>query len=256
MIESEPSIEPKQQEHPLNTSFVEGTFFKDVTEAKFTVEKAKTSLGFTTRESRSNQNERIRYECYQQKQGCCWHLNLYVWKDGRVKIKTVNNMHTCDPMAHLDESLRKKTVSTKFAKELVGSIVARDKKVSPKTLGNVVKTQLKYGNVSAKVMSTVRKQVLQEMSGTPDQCYSRAKAYFERLDEANPGSTVVFETAKTIVQAITDNNNDTVTTIINHASSQSYKRSFVCLYEVAKGFSFCKQIIGLDGTHVIGNYHN
>ena len=79
------------------------------------------------------------------------------------------------------------------------------------------------------------------LHGSHEAAYSELPKYCIDIIRTNPGSIAIVECTTEIIEN-TEN------------KDQYFKRMFVCYSASATGFTFCRPVLGLDGTHLKGGF--
>jgi hypothetical protein len=212
-------------ETTANTSLDIGTRFDTLEKLKITCVDVAVRDGFEFRVLRSNPN---RYEIKCKVETCPWRIYARSVKKTPVfRIQRVTNEHNCVGPTHLGHC----NVTQKFLANKLAEKIATQPNYRPVDI--VKDIHLQYG-VAVKYHKAFRAKddAFVKINGTHEEAYKYLPKYCEDLQEANVGSLIELETTP-------DN---------------KFRRVFVSYGASGQGFSHCRPLLGLDGTHLTSKY--
>ena len=158
---------------------------------------------------------------------CKWRLHASRNADSLTfTIKTFTEEHTCTGNNHLGNRQAS-------ANWIAGQVIERLRDTPVYSPGEIVKDLRRQNGITMSYQKAWRAKEIahQKINGSFEEGYSLLPKYCEKLKEANPGSVAFVE-----------------------SSEGRFLRIFVAFNASILGFTHCRPLIGIDGTHLKSKY--
>lgn len=200
------------------------TVFPSIKELKHMVKKHALYSNFEIHTIRSNSTRYI-IEC--KDNACSWQLRAFPDGASEWKIKQLSTSHECIGV----RGPSNKSANAKFVATEMLELFRLQPDMTPINIINEIHRS-HHIKISYDIAWEARELARTMINGTYEESYVSLPSYCKQLIEANPGSFVSLEKTTT----------------------NQFQRLFVSYYASAKGFTHCKPLIGLDGTHLRSKY--
>ena len=170
-----------------------------------------------------------RYSVNCKSQGCPWHLHATSVSGSTVwRIRKCIQTYSCHSLNHLSHSnVDEEFISIEILPQLHG-----DPSYKPKAIQNHFKEQFGI-KINYTKAYHAKEHALKHTNGSHEEAYGYLPKYCEEIQCSNPGSTAVLEVTP---------------------ETNQFKRMFISFAASALGFSYCRPVLGLDGTHLKHKY--
>jgi len=215
-------------EHPVPTLEV-GVRFPSMKQLRIACKRVALLDNFEYSTKKSDKR-RYTIEC-SSSEACPWRLHASsLTSDSNnseiVEIKTFVGEHTCRGV----HSTRHKQAGASFISSAIEARVKDQPEYRAKDILKDVRRE--HGlTVSYSTVWRAKEQALANINGTHESVYSELPTYCADILRTNPGSTAILE-----------------------CSGHRFLRMFVCYAASAKGFAYCRPVLGLDGCHLKGKF--
>lgn len=212
-------------------SLVVGAIFETKAELKKACQKEATRGNFEYTIIKSDRT-RLTIEC--SGNACPWRMHaskIGNTNDAVFEIKTMISNHKCLG----NQQLGHRQTTTEFISEIIKEKLRENASYHPKDSQHDMRIKLGI-SISYLKAFHAKMLALEAINGTDEDSYRALPIYCEDLSRNNPGSKIVLESAA------------------NDDGGYRFKRIFVCYGASAKGFVYCKLVLGLDGTFLIAKY--
>ena len=166
-----------------------------------------------------------RYRVACKSEDCSWFLLARPVEASSIwKIRQLSNTHTCLLPNHGGNS----SLTAEFLAHKILDQVRSQPDIKPSNLHKDLLAT--HGlHIPYKRVYQAKEHALKLINGTHEESYANIPKYCEELRAANPGTIIDYEAT---------------------AISNQFSRLFLCFHASAQGFTNCKPLIGIDGTHV------
>lgn len=169
-----------------------------------------------------------RYEIACKDKDCGWRLRASVVANTSIfRIRSVEREHDCYGLHHESN----KEVTASFLSEYIIEKLKDQPEYRPVDIVKDVKRDLGVKITYSKAYRA-KEEASAKINGTHESSYSLLPKYCKGIEDNNPGSLARLETT----------------------TEFKFKRIFICYSASAKGFAYCRPLLGLDGTHLKSKY--
>ena len=169
-----------------------------------------------------------RYTIKCKSEGCNWRLHAScIENTSAFSIRTFTDTHTCFGLMHA----KHQQVTSTF---IANKINEKVKEKPDYRIVDIVKDLHRELGVRVTYSKAYRakEDALAQINETHEDAYKQLPDYCQNIIHTNPNSVAILETT----------------------ADNKFKRVFICYGASAVGFSHCRPLLGLDGTHLITRY--
>src|SRR5579859_2052220 len=160
---------------------------------------------------------------------CTWRLHATSIGDTDTwQIRTTIQTHSCQGIQHSGHS----NIDEEFISTEILPQVRSDSSIKPKSIQNHFKDTYRI-EISYDKAYRAKQRAIKLINGSHEEAYSRLPKYCEEIQHSNPGSTVHLEVDPT---------------------TSRFRRVFISFAACVMGFTYCRPLLGLDGTHLKHTY--
>ena len=160
---------------------------------------------------------------------CIWYLYASTFPGTDVwRIRKSTQAHSCHGIQHSGH----RNVDEEFISTEILPKLRSDPKFTPKAIQNHLKEQYGVAITYSKAWRA-RERALNVINGSHEEAYNSLPKYCQEIQRSNPGSTVQLDVDPT---------------------TNRFNRVFICFGASAMGFTYCRPLLGLDGTYLTHKY--
>lgn len=169
-----------------------------------------------------------RYEVLCKSVGCQWRVYAHSVKGSSIyRIRSANLVHDCFGMHHCSHQ----NMTALFIAETIREKLVVQPEYRPTDI--VKDMQTEFGvQIDYFKAWRAKEDALLQINGTHEAVYSLLLKYCSDLEQANPGSILSLE----------------------RTEDNKFKCIFISFGASGKGFTHCRPLVGLDGTHLKSKY--
>ena len=184
----------------------------------------------------TTKSDTVRYKIKCSCEGCPWRMHaakIGDAKEGAFEVRTIGEPHNCLG----NQKLGHRQATATFLSHTIQEKLRDNASYRPKHIQQDIRREFGI-TIPYLQASRAKTAALQAINGTDEESYRALPKYCTDLLRNNPGSKIVLQS--TPDEAI--------------AGGQRFRRMFVCYSASAKGFVYCRPVLGLDGTHLKAKY--
>jgi len=207
--------------------FQPGTEWDSADALKHQVSLYAISEGFPTYIQRRSKTQ---FDMRCKNEGCTWRVYASRYDEPCFVVKILVDEHKNCPGV----GLKNIAADSHFIANIVKAKLKEKPDYAPSEIRQDINRDFRV-NVSYDQAFRAKQKATNDINGTPEEGYAKLPEYLENLCTANPGSFISFETT-------------------GEGAETRFKRLFISFAASATGFTRCKPLLGLDGTHLRSKY--